>query len=216
MTDASGAVVRGANVVAREQKGSERIAATDAEGRYNLPGLPPGTYTVSASSDDLISPRPVRVPLKTGIVHLNLQLDVRELHENVSVDENAGPAVNTESSSNASGLTMTGSDLDSLSDDPDDLQADLQALAGPAAGPDGAAIFIDGFQGGSLPPKNAIREIRINQNPFSPQYDKLGYGRIEVFTKPGSGDYHATVDYNLGTDAWNSRTPIRIARRRSC
>jgi hypothetical protein len=145
--------------------------------------------------------------LKTGVVHLNLQLDVRELHENVTVDENAGPAVNTESASNASGLTMSGSDLDSLSDDPDDLQADLQALAGPAAGPNGAAIFIDGFQGGNLPPKNAIREIRINQNPFSPQYDKLGYGRIEVFTKPGSGDYHATVDYNLGTDAWNSRNP---------
>jgi hypothetical protein len=46
-------------------------------------------------------------------------------------------------------------------------------LAGPAAGPNGGTIYIDGFSGGELPPKNTIREIRINQNPFSPEYDRL-------------------------------------------
>src|SRR5271169_2144317 len=63
------------------------------------------------------------------------------------------------------------------------------------------------FCGGELPPKEAIREIRINQNPFAAEYDKLGYGKIEIFTKPGSDRYHATLDYNLGTDWWNSRNP---------
>ena len=75
------------------------------------------------------------------------------------------------------------------SDDPNDLQEDLQALAGPSAGPSGGSIFIDGFSGGDLPAKSSIREIRINQNPFSPEYDKLGYGRIEIFTKPGNYDF---------------------------
>jgi hypothetical protein len=28
--------------------------------------------------------------------------------------------------------------------------------------------------------------VRINQNPFSAQYDRIGMGRIEIFTKPGS------------------------------
>ena len=74
-------------------------------------------------------------------------------------------------------------------DSPDDLAADLSALAGPSAGPTGGSIFVDGFSGGQLPPKESIREIRINQNPFSPEYDKLGYGKIEIFTKPGSDKY---------------------------
>ncbi len=207
VTDASGAVVPGATVVVRGTQGTERSASTDQEGRYTLAGLPPGPYTVTGMSDDLAAPQPVRIELKAGTARLDLRLDVKPMHQNVTVEENSGPAVGTESSSNASGLILSGSDLGALSDDPDDLQADLQALAGPAAGPDGAAIFVDGFQGGNLPPKNSIREVRINQNPFSPQYDKLGYGRIEIFTKPGSGDYHATVDYNLGTDVWNSRNP---------
>src|SRR5205807_8934886 len=93
------------------------------------------------------------------------------------VEDSGSPAVSTEASANASAIVLRGSDLDALSDNPDDLAADLQALAGPAAGPNGGSMFIDGFSGGELPPKNAIREIRINQNPFSPEYDRLGFGR---------------------------------------
>ena len=58
-----------------------------------------------------------------------------------------------------------------MPDDPDELEAALQALAGPSAGPNGGQIYIDGFTGGRLPPKEAIREIRINSNPFSAEYD---------------------------------------------
>src|SRR5213075_3338546 len=95
-----------------------------------------------------------------------------------------------DSSNNASAVVLRGADLDALSDNPNDLAADLQALAGPAAGPNGGAIFVDGFSGGELPPKNSIREIRINQNPFSAEYDRLGMGRIEILTKPGTDKFH--------------------------
>ena len=104
-------------------------------------------------------------------------------------------------------VVLRGSDLDALSDNLDDLAADLQALAGPAAGPNGGAIFVDGFSGGELPPKNSIREIRINQNPFSAEYDRLGYGRIEIFTKPGTEKFRGDLGYNFATDKWNSRNP---------
>ena len=68
------------------------------------------------------------------------------------------------------------------------------ALAGPSAGPNGASIFIDGFSGGELPPKETIREIRINQNPFSPEFDKLGLDRIEILTKPGSDHWRGNLN----------------------
>jgi hypothetical protein len=80
-------------------------------------------------------------------------------------------------------------------------------LAGPSAGPGGSSIFIDGFSGGQLPSKDSIREIRINQNPFAPEYDKLGLGRIEILTKPGADRFHGTGYYNFGDDVWNSRNP---------
>ncbi len=93
-------------------------------------------------------------------------------------------------------------------DDPDDLSDALQALAGPGAGPNGGAIYIDGFSGGQLPPKESIREIRINQNPFSAEYDRLGFGRIEILTKPGTDKYHGTAFYNDTDSVWDSRNPF--------
>src|ERR1035438_5156677 len=119
----------------------------------------------------------------------------------------SAPALSTDSSSNASAVVLRGDDLQALSDDPDDLAADLQALAGPSAGPNGGSIFVDGFSGGQLPSKESIREIRINQNPFSPEYDKLGYGKIEIFTKPGSDKYRGTAQWNFADDFWNTRNP---------
>ena len=145
--------------------------------------------------------------MKTGLQSLNLQLKVATTAQQVTIQDNPGPSVTADPSNNASALVLRGDDLQALSDDPDDLQADLQALAGPSAGPNGGSIFIDGFSGGELPAKDSIREIRINQNPFSPEYDKLGYGRIEIFTKPGTDKFHGTGFYNFADDVWNSRNP---------
>ena len=86
-------------------------------------------------------------------------------------------------------------------------RANMQALAGPSSGPNGNEIFIDGFSGGQLPPKQSIREVRLNQNPFAPEYEKMGLGRIEIFTKPGTDAWHATLSCDLGTDRLNSRNP---------
>src|SRR5206468_8584154 len=101
-----------------------------------------------------------------------------------------------------------GADLDALPDDPDDLSEALQALAGPSSGSDeGAQIFVDGFTGGRLPPKESIREIRINRNPFSAEYDRLGYGRIEIFTKPGTDRFRGMANFNISDGIFNSRNP---------
>jgi hypothetical protein len=136
-----------------------------------------------------------------------LELKVAAVQQQTSIQENANTSVSTESANNASAMLLRGKDLESLADDPEDLGADLQALAGPSAGPGGSSIFIDGFSGGQLPSKESIREIRINQNPFSPEYDKLGLGRIEILTKPGADKFHGTDYYNFGDDVWNSRNP---------
>jgi hypothetical protein len=103
---------------------------------------------------------------------------------------------------------IKGKDLDALSDDPDELQSELTALAGPSSGPNGAQIFIDGFTGGQLPPKSSIREIRINQNPFSAHYDKLGYGRIEILTKPGTDKIHGNMMVMGNDSSFNSLNPF--------
>ena len=131
-----------------------------------------------------------------------------EVKQEVTVAEENPTQLGLQPSQNADALVIKGADLEALPDDPDDLQQDLQALAGPSAGPNGGEIYIDGFSSGRLPPKESIREIRINQNPFSGEYDKLGFGRIEIFTKPGSDKFHGTASYDVSDGMWNARNPF--------
>jgi hypothetical protein len=126
--------------------------------------------------------------------------------QNVTVA--AETPLSAEAGNNSDAIVMRGADLDALPDDPDDLAAALQALAGPSAGPNGAEIFIDGFTGGRLPPKESIREIRLNQNPFSAENDRPGGGRIEILTKPGTDKFRGQVFYNFMDESLNSRNPF--------
>jgi len=166
----------------------------------------PGVYIIQATAPGLAGP-PTKITVRAGAQTLNLVLKIAGRVDQVTVNDNPTPTLSVDSTNNASALVLRGDDLQALSDNPDDLAADLQALAGPSAGPNGGAIFVDGFSGGQLPPKESIREIRINQNPFSPEYDKLGLGRIEIFTKPGSDKYRGTAQWNFANQFWNSRNP---------
>ncbi len=207
VTDQNGAAVVGVKVTVSGPSGLTKSTKTDNNGSYSFTGLPLGDCEVQASAPNLELAEPVKVNLKAGPQTLNLQLKVVLAPEKVTVEENAAPSVTTDPSNNASAQVLRGNDLDSLPDSPEDLQAALLALAGPSAGPSGGQIFIDGFSGGQLPSKESIREIRINQNPFTPEYDKLGFGRIEIFTKPGTDKVKGSIYFNFANQFWNTRNP---------
>src|SRR5437588_6775094 len=142
-------------------------------------------------------------------MRLNVTMAIEVETQKVQVSDTA-PIVEVNPSNNAGAIVISGKELEALPDDPDELLSDLEALAGPAAGPNGGQMYIDGFTAGQLPPKSSIREIRINQNPFSAEYDKLGYGRIEIFTKPGTDKYHGQVSVLGNSSAFNSQNPFLI------
>src|SRR5215470_5452148 len=206
VTDETGAVIPSATVTVNGP-GGMRSVKTGNDGSFSMAGLAGGDYTVQASAPDLVLPQPAKVSLSSGVRTLNLQLKVAATVQQITVEERGAPTVSVDAANNAGAVILKGADLDALSDDPEDLQADLLALAGPSAGPNGGRIFVDGFSGSDLPPKESIREIRINQNPFSPEYDRIGLGRIEILTKPGTDKLRLALSYNYMGDFWNSRNP---------
>ena len=208
VADDSGAVIPGARITAVGPGGVQKAAVSGDDGTYTLTGLTPGAWSVTAASPGLKQILPVKVNVSAGASQsATLTLSVVLENQEVTVKETTGPEVSVSPENNAGSIQLKGTDLQALSDDPDELADDLQALAGPSAGPDGGQIFIDGFTGGQLPPKDSIREIRINQNPFSSEFDKLGYGRIEIFTKPGTDKWHGQGFLNASDIAFDARNP---------
>src|SRR6266702_2008724 len=210
VTDPSGSVIAKAVVRLTAPGGASRDSTTNRDGFYEFKGLAPGAYVLKAVAKGFGLYTKEDVSIVAGQTqHLNIGLLIQMEEQKVEVTDSS-TKVDVDPSNNAGTVVMKGKDLDALSDDPDELQSDLQALAGPSAGPNGGQIYIDGFTGGTLPPKASIREIRINQNPFSAEYDRLGYGRIEILTKPGTDQLHGQLFLTGNTSAFNSRNPFEI------
>jgi hypothetical protein len=208
LTDDSGAVIPAASVALTGSGGVSKTAQSQADGSYSFMGLAPGQYSVHVAFPGFKTfDRTVSVNAGS-VLQLPIQMSISVEKQQVTVQGEAGPSVSVEPDNNATALVLKGDDLAALPDDPDDLSDALQALAGPGAGPNGGQIYIDGFSGGQLPPKEAIREIRINQNPFSAEYDRLGFGRIEILTKPGADRYRGSVYFNYQDGAFDSRNPF--------
>jgi hypothetical protein len=207
LEDESGAVIPAVNVTLTGS-GVTKTAQSQADGSYTFLGLAPGQYTAKVDVPGFQT-YSGNVNVAAGATAtLPIQLSVKLETQQVTVAAENTTTVSVEPENNQTALVLQGQDLQSLPDDPDDLSNALQALAGPGAGPSGGQLYIDGFSGGQLPPKETIREVRINQNPFSAEYDRLGFGRIEILTKPGTGNLHGMAFLNDSDAVFDSRNPF--------
>ncbi|MEJ7607716.1 MAG: carboxypeptidase regulatory-like domain-containing protein [Bryobacteraceae bacterium] len=204
VTDASGAAIPSASVKLHGL-GDPLQQTTNEQGIYSFPRLASGKYTLQVTKAGF-SPFEAGTDI-SGASKMDVAMTVTLEAQKVDVREEQG-GVTVDPNANAGALIIRGADLEALSDDPDQLAQDLQALAGPSAGPNGGQIFIDGFSGGRVPPKASIREIRVNQNPFSAEHDRLGFGRIEIFTKPGSDRFRGQLMTMFSDNLFNARNPF--------
>ncbi|MCU1303561.1 MAG: Cna B-type protein [Candidatus Sulfotelmatobacter sp.] len=210
VTDPSGAAIANADVLltAAAKSSTPIKARTNGQGEYEFNGLAAGHYILNVTAEGFSVYQNDNIVITSGQpLRLNVAMTIEVEQEKVQVSD-SGPALDVNPANNAGAIVISGKELEALPDDPDELLTDLQALAGPSAGPNGGQLYIDGFTAGQLPPKSSIREIRINQNPFSAEFDKLGYGRIEVFTKPGTDKYHGQLLISGNDSAFNSPNPF--------
>src|SRR5579862_1552308 len=210
--DQSGLPIPGITVSLTGPGRAALLAQTNEEGKYVFRNLPDGTYSIKIELKGFASFEKTGVVIASGQPQVvDAQMVVALEKQQVTVSEQA-QGLSTSADSNASQLVLKGADLNALSDDPDELSDELAALAGPSAGPNGGQIYIDGFTGGTLPPKSSILEIIVNQSPFAAEYDKLGFGRIQIITKPGADKFHGMGFFNFGDSTFNSRNPFSPTR----
>ena len=205
VTDPTGALITNAAVTLRATaSGLDVRTTTDRGGHYALKGQPSGSYalTVAAPGFATFSSDPIELFADKART-FDVRLRIAEQTQQMNVDDD--DTMDADPSRNGDSLTLKGSAIDRLPLDSVEMLHQLQALSG-GPSPD---LYVDGFSGGTLPPRDTIREIRVNQNPYSALFDTTpGNGRIEVFTKPGGSKFHGDF-YTFGNaSALNTQNPF--------
>lgn len=203
VTDPSAALVPGALLKLTSDNQTVLTTFSDQQGEFLFTSLPSGKYSLSVSAGSFRNEER-RIDLQPGqTLNLFIRLKIEVQRQQVSVS-GGGEELNSSPDHNLGAIILSGSDLDSLATNPQDLKQQLEAMAGTDLSPQ---FYVDGFTANRLPPKSSIQEIRMNQNPYSAQYDTPGAQRIEIITKPGSEKLHGNLVL-LGEDsALNSQNP---------
>ncbi|MGH9906535.1 MAG: carboxypeptidase-like regulatory domain-containing protein, partial [Pyrinomonadaceae bacterium] len=137
--DELGASIVGATVTITDAAGTTKTTVTNGEGVYTVSGLAPGKAVVFATASGFAPADETEVELVAG-KRETLDLTLKVTIEEQKVTVAAETPLSTDSTNNANQTLITGKDLDALPDDPDELAAALQALAGPSVGPNGGQI----------------------------------------------------------------------------
>ena len=177
-----------------DAQGVAQQAAVDRESVATFTGLQPGAYQVTVTADGFRE-QVLQVNVRRGNNAATAKMVVA-ISEQITVAEQG----TDERRDNGFTQTLTADEIDALSDDPDEMAEQLAQMAGP-----GAQIFVDGFRGGRLPPKDQIQQIRFNSNSFSAEYHEAGMVRVEVITRPGMGGWRGRANFGFRDESLNAR-----------
>ena len=195
--DQTGAVLPHASVALLTAASSTPVTTTttDADGRFRLESVAPGTYDLRTEFPGFRSNLAhVRVTSRAPSA-LTVVMELEGVTQVVSVNS-GGPGANAEASANVNAVSVDANMLDNLPVlDQDVVAAVSRFLDSSAIGTNGTSILVDGVEVNALAlSASAIQQIKINQDPYSAEFMRPGRGRIEIITKPGGKDYNGTLN----------------------
>ena len=124
IADPTGALLPGAKITVTTTTGKVVTSTTsDAGGAYVVNGLAPGGYVIGAVSDGFAPASSPAIQLTAGQTkRVDIAMATVVEQQSVTVTDEEAPMVSVEASGNTSSIVLKDKDLDSLSDDPDELQ----------------------------------------------------------------------------------------------
>jgi hypothetical protein len=219
VTDASGAVVRGAKVTAvQTSTGLTRTEPTNAEGEYSIPQLPVGPYTVTAEQPGFKKTERTGIELRVDDkLRIDLALALGQVSETVAVEATA-PVVNTDSATvgnvvdnkKVTELPLNGRNF---------LQLNLlvpganQGVKGSQNQTQGGSIsvngareqannfLLDGMDNNDLAinqyavaiSTEAIQEFKVQASTYSAEFGRSPGAQINIATKAGTNEIHGVL-----------------------
>ena len=219
VTDASGAVVRGAKVTALQTStGLTRAEVTNGEGEYSIPQLPVGPYTVTVEQPGFKKTERTGVELRVDDkLRIDIALALGQVTETVAVEATA-PVINTDSATvgnvvdnkKVTELPLNGRNF---------LQLNLlvpgvnQGVKGSQNQTQGGSVsangareqannfLLDGMDNNDLAinqyavaiSTEAIQEFKVQGSTYSAEFGRSPGAQINIATKAGTNEIHGVL-----------------------
>lgn len=206
--DQFGAAVPNAEIVLNKSDKEEKRVMTNSLGNGQFSRLAAGEYRINVSAVGFKEYKSESIIIKTGETRkIDIDLEVASFEANVEIGENE--VVDVEKPGVTAVLNQK--EIENLPDTQDELERTIKNIGESLTGEE-LPITVNGIQGGKIPPKQAIQQIRVNQNVFSAQYDGPFGGGIEIFTQAGTDKFKGYLSFSFADGRFNASDPFLGAR----
>ncbi|MEK6407317.1 MAG: TonB-dependent receptor [Acidobacteriota bacterium] len=211
--DPSGAVIADAKVtLRRDDQRTEQSKTTNQKGEFRFPRLPSGNYELEIRKDGF---KPTTTQLTIGAkstAPLEITLPIADVREEIAVADRPNQA-NTNPEENLDVIKLDREALRNLPVLGNDIISSVANLVDASStGSGGPTVLVDGLETTRKIPASMIKEVRINQNPYSAEFARPGRGRIEVITKPGEPEYHGEFNFIFRDFRLDARNAFALER----
>jgi hypothetical protein len=229
--DASGAVVPNATIRLKStDTGEVRTMVTGGSGDYRFTLLKPGNYSISAEGPGLKSNLQNFVVQVGQASEMNLTLSVTASQQVIEVQAQ-GSTLQTESANletnfnkaQVDNLPMPGGDLTTLAMTAPGIRVNVTGGSSNmnANGIPGASVLytLDGMDqmdpannlnnsgaSNNLLGANAVGEVAVVMNAYSPQYGRMAGAQVNMVGLTGTNQFHGNLFYNFNFEALNANT----------
>jgi hypothetical protein len=229
VTDATGAAIAGAAVVVENIATNVKLNdITNSEGRFYQRYLAPGTYTVTVEKTGF--ERYIQTNIQVDIeqtVSLVLPLKIGDVKSVVEVSANSAQ-LSTETSTVATTISSKAVlDLPLQGRNPYSLVTLVPGVNGGNGGStpwisggrndyndvaiDGTSVIvpennISHLQVGYQPIQDSVSEVSVVTNNLAPEYGRTGGGTINVSTRGGTNQFHATLFEFVRNNIFNANS----------
>ncbi len=210
VTDNTGAVVPDAQVVLTTATGATvATTTTDATGGFRLTPNKAGSYTLMITLKGF---QPFTEAVTAGAVPtapLTITLGIATAVQQVTVSASSNIDL-TASENNGDTAVMTANDLKDLPIfDNDYVTAMGNFLDQGDAGTAGTGLMVDGVEANrAMVSPSAVKEVLINQDPYSAQYYWPGRGQMDIITKQAAAAYHGEFNFFYRDSLFNAQQDL--------
>lgn len=211
--DPSGAVIAEAKVtLRRDGQRAEQSKTTNQKGEFRFTRLPSGNYELEVRRDGF---KPTTTQLTVGAKStgpLEITLPIADVREEIAIADTPNTA-NTNPEENLDVIKLDREALKNLPVLGNDIISSVANLVDASStGSWGPTVLVDGLETTRKVPASMIKEVRINQNPYSAEFARPGRGRIEVITKPGEPEYHGEFNFIFRDFRLDARNAFALER----
>jgi hypothetical protein len=177
---------------------------TDDSGTTKIRNLVDGEYQITVSAAGFKEYKGEKITLKSSsTIRLDIVLEIVSIESNVDVPESES----VDSDRSTAAVVLNERDLNNLPDKQEDFERALQNLAGSTADEE-LPISVNGVEGAKIPPKQAIQQVRINQNVYSAQFDSPFGSGTDIFTRAKVDKFSGSIGFNFAHSRFDARDPF--------